>query len=379
MRLPHVHQVNLQQYFLGGEVYSLSFARAVAALGAPITFYVSDRVDRWSALSSNGVRIIRVRDESELLERLPAARSLVVTQGPLSAQAHSRIAGTHVLTGFAHMPMHHREPTGFAHHHRVFGVSAYVIATLRACGFTRVDSEPFLGIAEFDRFDASGPVVAASPYIWDRRKVRDRVMSLIAPVIEPLICRNAFERRRGPTLGIVSAIAPIKQFPEQFRILAPVLVRHGVNLEIFGNGGYAQVRDLKRALAPMGDAARFWGFQQAPQRLYPQMDYLMSGLPEKEALGLNIIEAQACGTPVLAVDASPFTETVVDGSSGYLYPDPRLDGGAGFDRVLARALSGPRPDPRLNAAHLQRFSAAAFQARARRMLASVAGDFKLSS
>lgn len=379
MRLPHVHQINLQQFFLGGEVYSLSFARAVAALGAPITFYVSDRVARWSALSRDGVEVIPVRDEGDLLQHLPASRSLVVTQGPLSAATHARIAGAHVLTGFAHMPMHDREPTGFAHHHRVFGVSAYVISTLRGRGFDRVDGEPFLGIAEFDRLDASGPVVAASPYIWDRRKVRDRVMALFAPAFERVATRREFGRRPGPTLGIVSAIAPIKQFPEQFRILAPVLAQHGINLEVFGNGGYAQVRDLKRALAPMGDAARFWGFQQAPQRLYPQMDYLMSGLPEKEALGLNIIEAQACGTPVLAVDAPPFTETVVDGSSGYLYPDPRLDGGAGFDRVLARALAGPRPDPRANQAHLQKFSAAAFQARVGRMLASVSGDFGLAS
>ena len=98
----------------------------------------------------------------------------------------------------------------------------------------------------------------------------------------------------------------------------------------------------------------------------------MSGLPEKEALGLNILEAQALGTPVLAVDAPPFTETVADGRTGYLYRDPREDGGADFSRVLERALADPRPDPRAAPDHLARFSRQAFNARVTMLIADAA-------
>jgi len=143
-----------------------------------------------------------------------------------------------------------------------------------------------------------------------------------------------------------------------------------VRLEIFGNGGYAQVRDLRRALVPLGPRARFWGYQANVAEIFPQLDYLMTGLPEKEALGLNAIEAQACGTPVLAPDAPPFTETVIEGASGFRYRDPRQDGGRHFAQILDAILAGrPRPDPRIAAKeHLLQFTHAALVARARGMI-----------
>jgi glycosyltransferase involved in cell wall biosynthesis len=118
---------------------------------------------------------------------------------------------------------------------------------------------------------------------------------------------------------------------------------------------------------------RFWGHQSNVAAVYPQLDYVLSGLPEKEALGLNLIEAQYCGTPVLAVRAPPFTETVIDGESGFFFTDPREDKGESFGQVLQRLQGGAaRPDPRLATAHLERFSFAAFRARVARILDAVA-------
>jgi len=88
------------------------------------------------------------------------------------------------------------------------------------------------------------------------------------------------------------------------------------------------------------------------------------------AEGLNALEAQFCGTPVLAPDAPPFTETMVDGASGFLYTDPRLDGGRHFGEILDAILAGrPRPDPRVAAKnHLDKFTHAALVERARAMI-----------
>ena len=41
----------------------------------------------------------------------------------------------------------------------------------------------------------------------------------------------------------------------------------------------------------------------------------------KEDFGIMCVEVQACGTPVLALDYGGYQETVVDGSSGYLFPE----------------------------------------------------------
>ncbi len=96
------------------------------------------------------------------------------------------------------------------------------------------------------------------------------------------------------------------------------------------------------------------------------IDFLLTGLPEKEALGPNVIEAQACGTPVLARDAPPFDETVMHGATGLRYRNPREDGGAGFERTLRLALGGGfRFDAESAKAHLAQFSEGAFVERVR--------------
>ena len=41
----------------------------------------------------------------------------------------------------------------------------------------------------------------------------------------------------------------------------------------------------------------------------------------KEDFGIMCVEAQACGTPVLALDYGGYQETVIDGETGYLFPE----------------------------------------------------------
>ena len=73
---------------------------------------------------------------------------------------------------------------------------------------------------------------------------------------------------------------------------------------------------------------------------------------------------------MIAVDAPPFSETVVDGATGFLYRDPRQDGGGDFGRLLDQLLAGrARPQPELALEHLQRFSFAALVERLRPVLA----------
>jgi glycosyltransferase involved in cell wall biosynthesis len=119
---------------------------------------------------------------------------------------------------------------------------------------------------------------------------------------------------------------------------------------------------------------RFWGSQRNVAAVYRSIDFLLTGLPEKEALGLNVIEAQACGTPVLAPDAPPFDETVKHGATGLRYRDPREDGGADFERTLRLVLEGGfRFDVERARAHLARFSEEAFRERVRILIDAIWG------
>lgn len=365
-----IHHVNLQPIVGGGEIYTRSLTRALADAGAELRLYVHPAVRLWDGLADARIEIVRTENERQLLEQLPGERAVVLTQSPISVQSIERMARRHRVTGFAHMPMFQRSAESLRGYQLVFTVSRYCIELLRLAGLPQVYPEPVYGTADLARGDE--PVIRRSPYIVDPRKFRDVLIGGFTALRNSSTGKKTpYDKRPGLTLGLVSLIAPIKQFAELFSILAPILARRpSVNLEIFGAGGYATVRDLRRALAPLGDRARFWGFQSNVGAIYPQLDYLMTGLPEKEALGLNALEAQSCGTPVLAPDAPPFTETIVDGASGYRYRDPRADGGRHFEEILDAILAGrPRPDPRIAAKdHLAQFSHAALVARAHGMI-----------
>lgn len=369
----HVHQINLQPAVGGGEIFTRWFTRALVEAGASVTLYVSTENGFWRGLASERIEIVSVRDSKEIAGRLPHRDAWLVTQSRISEELIELAAQHHVLTGFSHLPILNRSAAEFSRYSAVFTVSGYCIDLLRRAGISQVYPVPLYGTWALERTAAAvgtDQIRARSPFHWDHRKGRDRVLSVFEPIIRVLSVGTTFVPKPGLTLGIVSLLSPIKQFPALFSLLAPHISNFpGVNLEIFGDGGYAQVRDIKRALAPIASRVRFWGYQENVQAIYPKIDYLMTGLPEKEALGLNALEAQALGTPVLAPRAPPFIETIVHEKSGFLYRDPREDRGEDFNQLLGSLIAGRRrPDPRDAADHLATFSFPAMVDRTRSLL-----------
>lgn len=376
-------QINLQPHFGGGEVYTAFLCRALSQHGVATRLLVHPRADFWMRLNLPAdTECVAVASTADLPRHLPEGPLWLLSHGPLPAELRAAAPGR-LRTAIAHMPVQGRDPAAFTDHDRVYAVSGWVRDGLIAAGLPAW-TDALYGVADVGprrgnpdaqsagARDDAGVIRRGSRYDWDRRKGRDRLLGALEPLAEALRPHPRFVRRAGLTLGIVSRLTPIKQFPLLFSHLAPALAcRPGVNLEIFGSGGYASVRDLDRALAPLPPGqARFWGQQGNVGSIYREIDYLLSGLPEKEALGLNIIEAQACGTPVIAVNAPPFTETVADGASGFLYRDPRQDHGADFGRLLDELLAGrARPRPESAPEHLARFSFEAFVERLRPVVA----------
>ena len=360
-----IWQINLQRHFGGGEVYTAFFCRALAALGVRSHVLIHPQADFWSRLNlPHETELIRVDAAERLADYLPDRPIWLLSHGPLPRALLTPRHAHWLRTAIAHMPVQGRNPHAFADHDIIYPVSEWVRSGLLAAGLPAW-SAALYGVADLDPRDDRHTIHRHSRYDWDRRKGRDRMLGWLEPLAEALRPHPEFQRLPQLTLGIVSRLTPIKQFPHLFAELAPVLARHPqVRLEIFGSGGYASVRDLDRALRPIRAQVRFWGQQRHVAPLYRQLDYLLAGLPEKEALGLNIIEAQTCGLPVLAVGHPPFTETVVDGLTGHFYRDPRQDRGADFERLL-RQLQTERPalQPAAAEAHLQRFSFPAFVAR----------------
>jgi glycosyltransferase involved in cell wall biosynthesis len=112
--------------------------------------------------------------------------------------------------------------------------------------------------------------------------------------------------------------------------------------------------DRVRFLAPSADVLSFYAAADA---------YVAPSL--EDAFGLPILEAMACGLPVIASVQAGASENVVDGATGYLLRDP-------MNHVelaeLLRRLAGDKPGAR-------RIGAAA----ARRVKASVSWDHNVSA
>lgn len=374
-------QVNLQQGFGGGEVYTDFLTRALIGLDVRCHVLVSRQAGNWIRRLPPAAEVIAIDSADDLPARLPQRSAWLLTHGGLAPALAQALAARHRLSGIAHMPLYGRNPDDFRHHHRVFGVSAYVRDSLRE--FLRPEQvypEPLYGIAHLPAGNGSAAVRRRSRYDWDRRKLRDRLLGWCEPLVAPLLPHPEWSDRPGLTLGVVSRLTPIKQFPLLFSYLVPHLqTLPGVNLEVFGAGGYASVRDLSKVLAPLGARVRYWGHQPDVRTVYAKLDFLVTGLPEKEALGLNVIEAQACGLPVLAVRERPFTETVLDGQTGFFYRDPRQDQGGDFQRLLQGIIAGTAklsPDAAIVKQHLDRFSAPAFAERIGRLLADPVLDLR---
>ena len=361
-----VTQLNLQDSLGGGEIYTRILIRAFSDLGWGTRLFVNSRATFWQTLLTPETEIVKLETMQQLEQAMGDKGELLLTHSTLDSFWAPRMARRARLAGMLHMPLYERFPEGLRHYHRLFAVSRHVAQSARSHGLENLSTVELLGVADTRPRGPAAPLTRNSCYDWDRRKFRDRILGWSTGLWSGANAGRAYEKIPDSlTLGIVSRLTPIKQFPLMFSFIAPVIARHSkVRIEIFGSGGYASVRDLRAALGPCASQVRFWGRQSDVGAVYGQLDYVLSGLPEKEALGLNLIEAQAMGTPVLAVASPPFIETVIDGQSGFLYRDPREDGGAEFAALLGRLVNGAeRPRPRQAEAHLAQFSAAAFRDR----------------
>jgi 1,2-diacylglycerol 3-alpha-glucosyltransferase len=104
---------------------------------------------------------------------------------------------------------------------------------------------------------------------------------------------------------------------------------------VFGGDGPAR-EDLERRARDANVDARFLGFLDRDElpAFYSALDVFAFPSPV-ETQGLVALEANACGTPVVGVDAGALADTIQDGETGYQYQPEDIDG---FRAAIERAL-----------------------------------------
>jgi glycosyltransferase involved in cell wall biosynthesis len=213
-------------------------------------------------------------------------------------------------------------------------------------------------LAGLARWDAStaGRVdsfLANSHYVAGRiGRYYNRGSIVVYPPVDTEFYRPDPSRAQsGSDALVVSALVPYKRL--DLAIEACRLAR--VRLRIVGQG------PEEASLRKLGSGADVeflgWRSDEEVRELYRSAAVVL--LPGTEDFGIVPVEAQACGTPVVALAAGGALDTVVDGVTGALVPrsDPSLFSDA-IRHVLARRL-----DPNAIRRHAERFSTAQFKAR----------------
>jgi glycosyltransferase involved in cell wall biosynthesis len=156
---------------------------------------------------------------------------------------------------------------------------------------------------------------------------------------------EAWRREIAPNgeiiLCCVGRLAPEKGFP----FLADVanhLADQGIPFKLLvvgGNRNPAVEAEIKNAFNPVRDQVVFTGFLegQSLARAYATADIFVH-CSITETFGLVVLEAMACGLPVVARDAGGPSEIINEGVSGFLTPPADLD--AVVSRVAYLATEG---------------------------------------
>jgi glycosyltransferase involved in cell wall biosynthesis len=116
---------------------------------------------------------------------------------------------------------------------------------------------------------------------------------------------------------IVSALVPYKKID----IAIAAYNRLGHPLKIVGDG--PEEKNLRRLAGPN---VALLGGRSSAELLELYRGARLVIMPGEEDFGISAVEAQACGTPVVAYGRGGALETVLDGRTGLLFPDLNPDG-----------------------------------------------------
>jgi glycosyltransferase involved in cell wall biosynthesis len=194
--------------------------------------------------------------------------------------------------------------------------------------------------------------VANSAHVAGRiRRYYNRGSIVVYPPVDTEFYRpDPGAAQSGSGALAVSALVPYKRL--DLAIEACRLAR--TPLKIVGQG--PEEARLRKLSAGCDVEFLGWRSDEEIRALYRSAGVVV--LPGLEDFGIVPVEAQACGTPVVALGDGGARETVVDGVTGALVPEP--DATMFADAI--RHTTGRSLDRRAIRQHAERFSTASFKA-----------------
>ena len=185
-------------------------------------------------------------------------------------------------------------------------------------------TDAFVGVAtahgrylvEDERFPAERVHVIPNGVDTQRFQPRPRDVALLATLSIP---------SEAKIVGLVAVLRPEKNH-ELFLRAAAIVRRQvaGARFVLVGNGPERDKLDRLTAELGLADVVHFLGARSDVPQILPLFDVF--ALTSKiEASPVSILEAQACGLPVVATRVGSIAESVIDDETGYLVTPGSVD------------------------------------------------------
>jgi glycosyltransferase involved in cell wall biosynthesis len=130
------------------------------------------------------------------------------------------------------------------------------------------------------------------------------------------VLRERFGLADEPLVGVIGRLAPIKDHATLIHAVARL---RGVHLAVLGDGELrGELEDLVATLR-IADRVHFVGWLLDVPSAIADMD-AVALTSRNEGTPVSLIEAHACGRPVVATDVGGVRSVVIDGSTGFLVP-----------------------------------------------------------
>ncbi|MCF6211558.1 MAG: glycosyltransferase family 4 protein [Gammaproteobacteria bacterium] len=130
----------------------------------------------------------------------------------------------------------------------------------------------------------------------------------------------------GPVLAVVAQLIARKGHRYLLEVLPGILdAVPGVQVVFFGRGPLEMALRTEVERAGLTEQVHFAGFRDDLEHLLPCLDLVVHPA-EMEGLGVSLLQAAACGVPIVAFPAGGIPEIVREGENGYLLPVGDVEG-----------------------------------------------------
>ncbi len=147
---------------------------------------------------------------------------------------------------------------------------------------------------------------------------------------------EASSRAAAPTIAYLGRLKKYKGVDLVIKAFA-AMTHSGAKLEIAGAGDFRPALERLVDSLALRERVRFLGFVTEAEKLaLLRRAWVVSLASPKEGWGLTNVEAEACGTPVVASDSPGIRESVRHGETGFLVTHGDIPAmAAAFDRLAA--------------------------------------------